>query len=62
MRCPLRMHGFDQPDECDMDCAWLVRVVDLRIEPPKKYLACAVAVDVSDVEVPKGPANWIEER
>lgn len=26
MRCPFRMKGFDQPDTCDPECAWLVDV------------------------------------
>ena len=27
-RCPLRMAGFDQPDTCDKNCAWLLKNVN----------------------------------
>lgn len=60
MRCPLRMKAFDQPDTCDEECAWLVRLVDLE-EPTKTYLACAVSVGASDIGVVKSPANFIED-
>lgn len=61
MRCPLRMKAFDQPDACDESCAWLVRLVELRTEPQKEYLACAIAVRASDCSIPCSPANWIEK-
>lgn len=61
MKCPLRMKAFDQPDTCDKDCAWLIRLVNPRKDPQKMFLACAVAVNASDCGIPKGPANWMEE-
>lgn len=60
MKCPLRMKAFDQPDTCDKDCAWLVRLVEP--ESQKMYIACAIAVEASDCNIPRGPANWMEEK
>lgn len=37
-RCPLRMAGFDQPDSCDANCAWLMTKIDAERS------VCAVAV------------------
>ena len=38
-RCPLRMAGFDQPDTCDQNCAWLMEDTDeIGVH------ACAIAV------------------
>ena len=37
-RCPFRMAGFDQPDTCDINCAWLMDDIE------DGYKACAISV------------------
>jgi len=63
VKCPFKMRAFDRPDECDEECAWLIRAMDLREGSRESYLACAVAVNASgsDFDLFKSPANWIEE-
>jgi hypothetical protein len=56
------MKEFDQPDECDVNCAWLIHAMDFREEERKSYLVCAIAVNASDLNMPRGPANWMEEQ
>lgn len=53
-RCPFRMKAFDQPDECDESCAWLVFVKGFE-------RMCAVTVAALQGSLQAGPVNYYEE-
>ena len=59
-RCPFRVAAFDQPDECDARCAWLLT----DAADPEMH-ACAVAVlacNVGDQMNETDVNTWVIEN
>ena len=61
MKCPFKMgrYDFEGGEECDSECAWLVKVYEASAEP---LTVCAMTLMGSPMECPRMALNKMEDH